>query len=157
VTPVADAIEVRHPHIVTRDRLAIDDAGPRAQPSYELDDQRETMHQIVAGAAVKPRTDAVLTGNDSREDRALGQWRQIGHRDLTQMRRGTMRHFSRPASEQLQCLLEPSTFSNGEVNVRSIHFNVPGYAVLQSRGLTHGYTATRETSIAAFAKSWRRG
>jgi hypothetical protein len=87
VTPVADAIEVRHPHIVTRDRLAIDDAGPRAQPSYELDDQRETMHQIGAGAAVKPRTDAVLTGNDSREDRALGQWRQIGHRDLTQMRR----------------------------------------------------------------------
>jgi hypothetical protein len=26
----------------------------------------------------------------------------------------------------------------------------------ENRGLTHGYTATRETAIAAFAKSWRR-
>jgi hypothetical protein len=25
----------------------------------------------------------------------------------------------------------------------------------EDRGLTHGYTATRETAIAAFAKSWR--
>jgi hypothetical protein len=35
------------------------------------------------------------------------------------------------------------------------HEDIPG-VWSEDRGLPHGYTATREAAIAAFAKSWRR-
>src|SRR4051794_25803654 len=41
VTPVSDALEQRDAVLTAHDRLAIDDAGARAQPRKGLDDQRE--------------------------------------------------------------------------------------------------------------------
>jgi hypothetical protein len=38
MAPIPDAIEVWHAVIVAGDRLAVDDAGARAQPSDRLDD-----------------------------------------------------------------------------------------------------------------------
>jgi hypothetical protein len=64
VAAVTDAIEAGHTLIVAGDRLAIDDAGPRAQPSQGLHDQREAAGQVIAGAAVEPNPRAVLTGDD---------------------------------------------------------------------------------------------
>jgi hypothetical protein len=46
VSAVTDALEARHSIVVTGDRLAVDDAGPPAQPSQGLDDQREAVRQF---------------------------------------------------------------------------------------------------------------
>jgi hypothetical protein len=43
VSAVTDALEARHSALVAGDGLAIDDAGPRAQPSQSLHDQREAV------------------------------------------------------------------------------------------------------------------
>ena len=46
---VADAIKARHAVAVAGHSLTIDDAGPRAQPSQRLNNQREAMREVVAG------------------------------------------------------------------------------------------------------------
>jgi hypothetical protein len=43
--------------------LAVNDAGPRPQLGERLDDQREPVGEVVAGAAVELDTRAVLAGD----------------------------------------------------------------------------------------------
>ena len=62
---MADAIEARHAVVVAADRLAVDDAGARAQPSQRLDDQGEAVGQVVARTAVEPHAVAVLARDDA--------------------------------------------------------------------------------------------
>ena len=47
---VADTFERRDPVVIARDGFPIDDARARAQPGERLDDQREAVGQVVAGA-----------------------------------------------------------------------------------------------------------
>jgi hypothetical protein len=47
------------------DRLPIDDAGARAQSGHRLDDQREAIGQVIAGAAIEPHAVAILAGDDA--------------------------------------------------------------------------------------------
>ena len=49
VAAVADAVEARHAILAAAHRLAVDDAGARAQAGERLHDQRETVGQVVAG------------------------------------------------------------------------------------------------------------
>jgi hypothetical protein len=60
-----DAVEARHPIVVTSDGFPIDDAGPRAEPSQELHDQRETIRQIIAWPAIEPHPIAVFASDDA--------------------------------------------------------------------------------------------
>jgi len=62
---VPDEIERGDTVVIASDRLAIDDAGARAQACQRLDDQREAAGEIVAGTAVKPHLRASLAGNDA--------------------------------------------------------------------------------------------
>jgi hypothetical protein len=55
MSPIPDAVEAWHAVIVAGDRLAVDDAGARAQANQRLDDQREAVGQVVAGAAIEPQ------------------------------------------------------------------------------------------------------
>jgi hypothetical protein len=48
VPPVADAVEARPAVIVAAHRLAVDDAGSRAETGQRLDDQGEAVGQAVA-------------------------------------------------------------------------------------------------------------
>ena len=41
ITPISDAIEVRHSLVITRNGLTVDDAGARAEAGQCFDDQRE--------------------------------------------------------------------------------------------------------------------
>ena len=59
---VANAIERRDAVVITGNRLAVDDARARAQARQSLDDQRETIREIIAGTAVEPHLCAVLAG-----------------------------------------------------------------------------------------------
>jgi hypothetical protein len=43
MAPIPDAIEAWHAIVVAGHRLAVDDAGARAEPSQGLDDQREAV------------------------------------------------------------------------------------------------------------------
>jgi hypothetical protein len=61
---VANAIERRDTVVITGNRLAVDDAGARAQAGQRLDDQREAIGEIIAGTAVEPHLRAVLPGDD---------------------------------------------------------------------------------------------
>jgi hypothetical protein len=63
---VANAIEQSDAVVITGNRLAVDDAGARAQAGQCLDDQREAIGEIIAGAAVEPHLRAVLSGDDSK-------------------------------------------------------------------------------------------
>ena len=65
VAAVADAVEARHAVVAAAHRLAVDDAGARAQTGQRLDDQREAIGQVVAGAAVEPHAVAVLARDDA--------------------------------------------------------------------------------------------
>src|SRR5947207_530021 len=47
---VADAIERSNAVVITGNRLAVDDAGARPQAGQGLDDQREAIGEIIAGA-----------------------------------------------------------------------------------------------------------
>jgi hypothetical protein len=49
---IADAVEARDPVLAAGDRLAVDDAGARAQPGECLDDEREAIGQVISGSAV---------------------------------------------------------------------------------------------------------
>jgi hypothetical protein len=59
--PIADAVEVRHPVVVTGDRLTVNDTGARAQAEQRLDDKWKPLGQAIAGTAVEPHMVAVLT------------------------------------------------------------------------------------------------
>ena len=63
--PIPDAVEVRHAVLVAAHGLAVDDAGARAQAGERLDDQREAVGQVVAGAAVQPHALAILARDDA--------------------------------------------------------------------------------------------
>jgi hypothetical protein len=63
VVPIADAVEARDPVIAARHRLAVDDAGARAQPGEGLDDEREAPRQIIARPAVEPHAVVALAGD----------------------------------------------------------------------------------------------
>jgi hypothetical protein len=65
IAPVTDAVEGCHAVVIAGDRFAVDDAGPRAQPRQGLDNERETVGQIIAGAAVEPHAVAILARNDA--------------------------------------------------------------------------------------------
>src|SRR5262245_8898741 len=54
-----------HAIVVAAHRLAIDDAGARAQLGHHFHDQREAIGQVIAGAAVEPHLGAVLTSDDA--------------------------------------------------------------------------------------------
>src|SRR6516165_6248289 len=57
---IADAVEARDPVLAASDRLAVEDAGARAQPGERLDDEREAVSEIVARPAVELHAVAVL-------------------------------------------------------------------------------------------------
>jgi len=61
---VANAIEQSDAVVITGNRLSIDDAGARSQAGQPLNDQWETIGEIIAGTAVEPHLRAVLSGDD---------------------------------------------------------------------------------------------
>src|SRR2546423_6997434 len=63
--PIPDAVEARHAVLVAAHGLAVDDTRARAQPGERLDDQREAVGQVVAGAAVEPHALAILARDDA--------------------------------------------------------------------------------------------
>ena len=64
MVPVANAIERRDAIVITSDCFPVDDAGARAQAGQCLYDQRETIGEIIARAAVEPHLCARLAGDD---------------------------------------------------------------------------------------------
>ena len=64
VPPIADAVEARDPVLAARHRLAVDDAGARAQLGERLDDEREAVGQVIARPAVELHPLVVLAGDD---------------------------------------------------------------------------------------------
>jgi len=60
---VALVPDARDPVVTARHRLAVDDAGARAQPSEGLDDEREALGQVIARPAVELHPPAVLAGD----------------------------------------------------------------------------------------------
>jgi hypothetical protein len=56
--PVRDAVERRYPILAARDRLSVDDAGPGAQLGDRLDDERESVGQVIARPSVSARPSA---------------------------------------------------------------------------------------------------
>src|SRR5262249_15130230 len=64
--PIADAVEVRHPVVVTGDRLTVDDTGARAQAEQRLDDKRKALGQAVAWTAVEPHMIAVPARHEAK-------------------------------------------------------------------------------------------
>jgi hypothetical protein len=61
---VPDAIEAGYAIVPARHSFPIDNAGPRAQPRERLDNERETVCQIIARPAVEPDPFAFLAGDD---------------------------------------------------------------------------------------------
>src|SRR5262249_32374067 len=59
------AWQAGHALVIASIRLDVDDAGPRAETSEGLDDKRESMGEVVAGAAVEPYVVAILSGDDA--------------------------------------------------------------------------------------------
>ena len=53
VPAIADAIEARDAVVAAGDRLAVEDAGARAQAGEALDDEREALGQVIARPAVE--------------------------------------------------------------------------------------------------------
>jgi hypothetical protein len=51
--------------VIASDSFTVDDAGARAQAGQGLDDQRETIGEVIAGTAVEPHPPVVLAGNDA--------------------------------------------------------------------------------------------
>ena len=54
------------PLCIAGNGFTVDDAGAQAQACQRLDDQRETMAEIIAGTAVEPHLRAVLAGNNAK-------------------------------------------------------------------------------------------
>jgi hypothetical protein len=63
-TNLSDEIERRYPIFAAGDRLAVDDAGPGAQLGDRLDDERESVGQVIARPAIELHPFAVLSGDD---------------------------------------------------------------------------------------------
>jgi glucose-6-phosphate dehydrogenase assembly protein OpcA len=63
---VADTIERSDAVVITGNRLAVDDAGARAQAGRRLDDQRETIGEVIAGTAVNPHLCGFLAGDNAK-------------------------------------------------------------------------------------------
>jgi hypothetical protein len=63
VMPMPDAVEARDAVLAARHRLAVEDAGARAQPSERLDDEREAVGQVGARPAVELHPLAFLAGD----------------------------------------------------------------------------------------------
>jgi len=61
---VANTIEQSDAVVITGNRLPVDDAGAGAQSGQRLDDQRETIGEIIAGTAVESHLRALLAGDD---------------------------------------------------------------------------------------------
>jgi hypothetical protein len=62
---ITDEIERGNAIVIAGNRLAIDDARARAQPSERLNDQREAMGEVIARTAIQPHLWAFLAGNDA--------------------------------------------------------------------------------------------
>jgi len=56
-------LEQRDAIVAAGDRLAVDDAGARAQPSEALNDERGAVGQVITGPAVELHPLAVLAGD----------------------------------------------------------------------------------------------
>src|SRR5262249_7958440 len=65
MTAVAHEIERGNTVVIAGDSFAIDDARARAWACQRLNDQREAMGEVIAGAAVEPHSRTVLAGNDA--------------------------------------------------------------------------------------------
>src|SRR5262245_6150312 len=63
---VANEVERGNAVVIAGDSFAVDDAGARTQACQRLDDQRETMGEVIAGAAVEPHLRAILAGTDAK-------------------------------------------------------------------------------------------
>ena len=61
---MTDEIERGNAVVIASDRFAIDDARARAQAGQRLDNQREAVGEIIAGAAIEPHPRPVLAGNN---------------------------------------------------------------------------------------------
>jgi hypothetical protein len=64
--PQVIAVQLGNAVVIAGNRLAIDDAGPRAQAGQRLDDQQEAAGEVVAGTAIEPHLCAGLAGNDAK-------------------------------------------------------------------------------------------
>src|SRR6202022_3150847 len=64
VVPVTDAVERRNSVLAARDRLSVDNAGPGVQLGDRLDDERESVGQVIARSAIELHPFAVLAGDD---------------------------------------------------------------------------------------------
>src|SRR5215510_14645137 len=62
---VPDEIERGHAVVIAGNRVAIDDAGARAQACQRVYDQREAAGEVVARTAIEPHPLAVPAGNDA--------------------------------------------------------------------------------------------
>src|SRR5262249_44512789 len=62
---VANEIERGNAVVIAGNSLAVDDTRARAQAGERLDDQREAVGQVIAGAAVEPHALAVLARDDA--------------------------------------------------------------------------------------------
>jgi hypothetical protein len=78
---VANALKQCDAVLPARDRLPVDDAGARAQPSEALNDEREAVGQVVARPAVELHPIAVLARDDPEavmldfvQPRLAGRW-----------------------------------------------------------------------------------
>src|ERR1700724_2576748 len=104
VVPVTDAVERRYPILAARDRLSVDDAGPGAQLGDRLDDERESVGQVIAWPAIELHPFAVLARDDAEAvmldfvqpllaRRRLSGWgRQARRYDASRQRTRTQRH-----------------------------------------------------------------
>src|ERR1700730_4132287 len=52
-----------YPLLAARDRLSVDDAGPGAQLGDRLDDERESVRQVIARPAIELHPVVVLAGH----------------------------------------------------------------------------------------------
>ena len=62
---VTDEIERGNAVVIAGDSLAIDNAGARAQACQRLDDQRESVGEVIARTAIEPHLGACLAGDDA--------------------------------------------------------------------------------------------
>src|SRR5262249_24278146 len=71
IAAVAQPLKAWHAGVVATHRLAIDDAGGRAEPYRRLGDEREAIGQAIARAAIEPHLVAVLAGDDTEAFEAM--------------------------------------------------------------------------------------
>ena len=62
--PVSDTIEAGYAIAPARHSFPVNNAGPQAQTTERLDNERKTVSQIIPGPAVEPHPFAFLTSDD---------------------------------------------------------------------------------------------